>query len=145
MESTDIKHMKQCIELSKVAKHHGSYPVGAVVVKDDEVVADGREGEYTLPTPVAHAEIVAVLKAMEKLGTRDLSGCVLYTTKEPCFMCSYLIRQSKIRRVVFASPAGEIGGADSEFPILTSGKFAKWSPPPVVEKGLLQDEYEAIL
>lgn len=145
MGKDDKKYMKRCLELSRIAKSAGSYPVGSVMVRNDEIIAEGFEGENTVPAPVAHAEIVAVLKAIDKLGTRKLNDCILYTTKEPCFMCSYLIRQSDIKGVVFASPAGDIGGATSSYPILTSGSIKNWPEPPFIKSGVMQEEYEAFL
>lgn len=137
--------MKRCIALAQKAKEQSCSPVGALIVNNGKIIAEGYEGENTLPTPAAHAEMVAVLKAIETMGSKNLSNCVLYTTKEPCFMCSYLIRVCKIKEIVFASPAQDIGGATSAFPILTTGKVTHWEQPPIVIGDFLREEVEKIL
>ena len=112
---------------------------------DGEIIAESFEGEPFLPPPIAHAEIIAVLKAIEKLKSRDLSNCILYSTKEPCFMCSYLIRQTKIKGIVFASSVEDIGGASSAFPLLKTNTIKKWDTPPFLIEGVLINDYEKLL
>lgn len=138
LEETDEKYMHRCIALAKIAKARGNSPVGAVIVKDDQIIAEGIEGETDIPAPVAHAEIIAVLKAVRYCRSNDLSGCVLYTTKEPCFMCSYLIRQTKIRGIIFALRTEGTGGASSIFPILSTNEISRWPSPPFIMEGMLK-------
>jgi tRNA(adenine34) deaminase len=102
------------------------------------------EGDETLPAALAHAEMVAILNAYTTLSSKNLGGCVLYTTVEPCFMCSYLIRVSSISRVVYGTVAGETGGASSNYPILSSSTIAKWKPI-IVIGGVLADECASLL
>lgn len=137
--------MQRCIELALMAKAQGSTPVGSLIVKDDTIIAEGFEGENYIPAPIAHAEIIAVLKAIQYRSSKDLSHCILYTTKEPCFMCSYLIRQAKMKGVVFALRTEDTGGASSIFPILTSADFKRWPAPPFVVEGVLESECLQIL
>jgi tRNA(adenine34) deaminase len=137
--------MRRCLELALVAKGRGKTAVGAIVVKDNAIVAEGveRSGEY--PALIAHAEIVALLKAAEALGTKDLSGCMMYTTVEPCFMCSYLIRETKIAEVVYGASAGQIGGTNPDIPLLTTPDINRWPVAVKIRGGVLEQECMAML
>lgn len=137
--------MTRCIELGLRAKANKSAPVGSVVIQNGNIIAEGFEGEKWIPSGIAHAEIIAVLKAIEYIGSKDLSQCILYTTKEPCFMCSYLIRQTGIQGVVFASRVEEAGGVSSDFPILTTDRVQRWPSPPIIIEGVLKEECENLL
>jgi len=81
-----------------------------------------------------------VLKAIKKSGTKDLSDYVLYTTVEPCFMCSYVIRETRIARVVFGAKAGGIGGVYSPYPLLTATDISRWQTLVQVDGGLLETD-----
>lgn len=133
------KFMKICLKLASQAKENGFTPVGSVIVKDGEVISEGMEGSDELPQILSHAENVSILHAVEKLNTKNLEDCVLYTTVEPCFMCSYLIRQMKIKKVVYGleTPAG---GKSSDYPILTTDKISSWSKPPEIRGGVMKEE-----
>lgn len=133
MEQEHRKYMDRCLQLGAEAKAQGNPPVGSLVVKNGVIIGEGIEGANSLPRPLAHAEILAILAAIEHTGSNDLSSCTLYTSVEPCFMCSYLIRQTKINEVIFQATTPEIGGVSSEFPILTATSIRKWNPPPTVK------------
>lgn len=145
MDNSHEQYMKRCILLGSKAKLSGCAAVGSVVALNGEVIAEGMEGEPGFPGPIAHAEMVAILKAIQHLGSKDLGHCILYSTKEPCIMCSWLIRQTGVKQVVFAQPAGEIGGVGSIFPILTTPEIKKWPSPPLVVVGILKEECNQIL
>ncbi|MDR0309580.1 MAG: nucleoside deaminase [Candidatus Methanoplasma sp.] len=81
-------------------KHGG--PFGAVLVKDNEIIAKGHNEVLSGQDPTAHAEIVTIRKACKKLNTIDLSGCTLYVTAKPCPMCKGAIQWSRIKKVVFS-------------------------------------------
>src|SRR5688572_13687418 len=132
--------MQRCLQLAADAKRNGKTAVGAVVTKDNQIVAEGTEGDDSLPQLLGHAEIIAIIKAIKKSGTKDLSDYVLYTTVEPCFMCSYVIRETRIARVVFGAKAGEIGGVYSSYPLLTATAISRWQTPVEVEGGFLEKE-----
>ena len=132
--------MQRCLQLAAEAKRKGKPAVGSVVVKDKVIISEGTEGESSLPPLLAHAEIVAILKAIQKLGTNDLFNCVLYTTVEPCYMCSYVIRETKIARVIFGTKAGEIGGAFSSYPLLTTKAVSRWQTEILLERGVLEED-----
>jgi tRNA(Arg) A34 adenosine deaminase TadA len=84
-----------------MSKKHGG-PFGAVIVKDNEVIAKGHNQVLLKQDPTAHAEVVAIRKACKKLNTIDLSGCTLYASAKPCPMCTGVIQWSRIRNVVFS-------------------------------------------
>ncbi|MBR5881337.1 MAG: nucleoside deaminase, partial [Clostridia bacterium] len=80
---TDMDFMKQALELARKAAALGEVPVGALVVKDGEVVATAHNEREILPDATAHAEVLAIRRACAALGTNRLSGCTLYVTLEP--------------------------------------------------------------
>ncbi len=130
------KYMRRCLELAAEAKARGNTPVGCVIVRGETIISEGMEGGEALPDIFAHAEALAILHAMQPLK-QDLSDCILYSSVEPCFMCAYLIRQTKIGQVVFGITTPEVGGASSSYPFLTAKDIAKWPDPPVVVEGVL--------
>ena len=138
-------HMKRCLELAAQAKSNNKTAVGSLIVQDGVIIAEGVEGSNELPDILSHAEVVAIIKAIEFTGSKNLSNCTLYTTVEPCFMCSYLIRQSKIKEIIYGTTTPETGGASSRYPILTAIDIQKWQPAPVVIEGILEDECNNIL
>ncbi len=104
-------------EANKNAKNNykDGGPFGAIVEKDGKIVGRGHNTVILSKDPTAHAEINAIRMATEKLGTHDLSGCVLYTSAEPCPMCLSAIIWSNIKCVYFANTkeeAGKIGFRD---------------------------------
>lgn len=148
VESIDERMMRRCIELSRVAGNAGELPFAAVICKDGEVVAEianqvSRDGDVT-----RHAEIVAVSQAQRALGTTNLQGCTLYSTIEPCPMCSFPIRETRISRVVFAMSSPMMGGA-SRWDVLGDAHISKrmpeaFGPPPEVVTGVLSKEAASV-
>lgn len=136
--------MKHCLELAAQARRNGYTAVGSIIVKNGKIIAEGKEGDPDLPALISHAENVAIEKAVQKLDSRDLSKCSLYTTVEPCFMCTYLIRQTQIKKVVYGTTT-PAGGDSSAHPILTSKKIDVWKTAPEVIGGVLKTECEALL
>src|SRR3954465_15857101 len=92
--------MRKCIELALIAKQSGDSPVGAILVRDKEIIAEGVEGVKMYKEITHHAEIAAIRQATILLETQNLSDCIMYTTHEPCLMCSYVIRHSRIKTIV---------------------------------------------
>jgi len=133
-------YMKSCIDLAMTAKGRGDSPVGSVVVQDGVIIAEGIEGGKTKKDITFHAEIEAIREANIITGSSDLSDCILYTTHEPCIMCSYVIRHAKIQTVVFGIPVVETGGAHSFYPILTDTKIKIWGKPPRIVQGIMERE-----
>ncbi len=143
-ESGHEAYMKRAIELAKIALSKGETPVGSLTVRNGEILAEGIEAVKTGLDISAHAEMIAIRRACRRLGTLDLSGCVIYTTAEPCFMCSYAIRQTRISQVVIGRPSPHIGGRSSFHPILSDSRISCWSKPPSVVRGVLKLECETL-
>ncbi len=133
----DQQMMRRCIELAASAKGSGNTPVGCVITLETEIIAEAGEQSPAGSDPFAHAEILAVVAAIQTAGREKLPRATLYTTNEPCFLCSYSIREARIGRVVFSAVTPEIGGATSKYPILSARDIARWGAPPRIEKGFL--------
>lgn len=136
--------MRRCIELARAARQNGDAPVGALIVHAGRVIAQGCESVKTRLDVSAHAEIEAIRNACRALGSLKLSGCVLYTTAEPCWMCSYAIRWTGIREVFIGAPVPAIGGVTSRFPILPEPRIARWTIPPAITWSSLRNDCEAL-
>lgn len=132
-------YMHRCLELAARAKAAGLTAVGSLIVNNGEIISEGAEGEEELPDILAHAEVLAIIRARAFLQLKDLSGCTLYTTVEPCFMCSYLIRQSRMTAVVYGAPTNGTGGALSAYPLLMADDIDPWSFTPAVTGGVLRE------
>ena len=96
-------------------------PVGAVIVRDGEVLATGRNRVRETGDPTAHAEIVAIRGAAVRLGNYRLTGCDLYVTIEPCLMCAGAIVHARIRRLVYGAPEPKFGAVHSVVPLVALG------------------------
>jgi len=105
--------MALALEQAQLAWDRGEVPVGAVVVKDGAVIATGYNGPIGSHDPTAHAEIVALRAAAEKLGNYRLPGCELYVTLEPCIMCSGAMMHARLARVVYAALDPKTGACGS--------------------------------
>jgi tRNA(adenine34) deaminase len=132
-------YMHRCVALGILASHKGDSPVGALIVKDGHIIAEGIEANRTNMDITYHAEIEAIRHATHALKTQDLSDCILYTTHEPCIMCSYVIRHSKLKMVVIGTTTGETGGYSSQYPILKATDIKAWATPPEIVTGILED------
>ena len=127
------KYMQRCIALAKLAKHRGESPVGSIIVYKDQVIGYGVERSRAQQDITYHAEIEAIRRAAFIKKTRDLSDCTLYTTHEPCIMCSYAIRYYKIAKVIYHSKASYLGGISSVVPLLITNEVPPhWSDAPVI-------------
>jgi tRNA(adenine34) deaminase len=135
--------MRQCLKLAEVARERGEVPVGSVIVRDGAVIAEGIEGVRAQHDIAHHAEMEAIRQACQVLETLDLSGCALYTSAEPCFMCSYAIRACRIGIVVFGAPVDTVGGFSSQLPVLSTIAVPNWGSPPEIVPGILREECEA--
>jgi tRNA(adenine34) deaminase len=110
---SDTAFMQLALEQAQQAWDLGEVPVGAVVVRDGEVIAVGCNQPIGKHDPTAHAEIVALRAAAEKLGNYRLPGCELYVTLEPCVMCSGAMMHARLARVVFGATDPKTGACGS--------------------------------
>ncbi|HKZ74584.1 MAG TPA: tRNA adenosine(34) deaminase TadA, partial [Steroidobacteraceae bacterium] len=105
--------MRRALELATQAQRAGEVPVGAVLVRGDEIIAEGSNRPIAACDPTAHAEIEALRKAAQALGSYRLSDTTLYVTLEPCVMCASAIVHARVRRLVFGAWDPRAGGAGS--------------------------------
>ena len=110
---TDADFMALALEQAKMAASFGEVPVGAVVVRQGQVIAIGHNALISGHDPTAHAEIVALRAAAKFLGNYRLDECELFVTLEPCAMCSGAILNARLKRVVFGAPEPKTGAAGS--------------------------------
>jgi tRNA(adenine34) deaminase len=110
---TDLIFMRQALDQAQNAWVLGEVPVGAVVVKDGQVVATGFNQPITTHDPTAHAEIMALRAAATILGNYRLPGCELYVTLEPCVMCAGAMMHARLARVVFGATDPKTGACGS--------------------------------
>lgn len=110
---TDLIFMRQALDQAQNAWALGEVPVGAVVVKDGQVVATGFNQPIGTHDPTAHAEIMALRTAATLLGNYRLPGCELYVTLEPCVMCAGAMMHARLARVVFGATDPKTGACGS--------------------------------
>ena len=115
--TVDLHYMRLALEEASVAPSMGEVPIGAVLVHQDEIVARVHNFREAWQDPTAHAEVVAIRKAAEKLGTWRLTGATLYVTVEPCSMCAGAIIQARVSRLVFGAQDPKAGACGSIFNI----------------------------
>ena len=113
MPASDIEFMRLALEQARAARDRGEIPVGAVLVRADQVVAAGSNCAIATSDPTAHAEIEALRLGGRRLATYRLTDATLYVTLEPCVMCASAIVHARIRRVVFGAWDPRAGGAGS--------------------------------
>ncbi|TSJ42995.1 nucleoside deaminase [Mucilaginibacter corticis] len=123
-------YLNRCLELAQQAALAGESAVGSVVVKDGKIIGEGFEQSRRLKDVTRHAEVVAILDALQNNGSCE--GATLYSNVEPCILCSYVIRHQKIAHVVFSKYCGELGGTIEPFNILTTGKIKTWGDAPEI-------------
>jgi len=114
----DAFYIKRCEILAAKAAAKGETPVGAVMTRSDEMISEAFEASKEKNDVTCHAELEAIRLAVNTLKTNDLSDCVLYSTHEPCVMCSYAIRFYRIKKVVFQHTVNYFGGISSSMPLL---------------------------
>ncbi|MDO4288384.1 MAG: nucleoside deaminase [Eubacterium sp.] len=106
-------YMKKAIAEAKKAAAVGEVPVGAVVVRGNEIIAAGHNMKETLQDPTAHAEIIALREAARILGSWRLSDCELYVTAEPCPMCMGAVLQCRLKALVYGTWESRYGAVET--------------------------------
>ncbi len=138
----DPAFMQLALEQARHAWTLGEVPVGAVVVRDGEVIATGFNQPIGRHDPTAHAEIVALRAAAEKIGNYRLPGCELYVTLEPCVMCSGAMMHARLARVVFGATDPKTGACGS---VLNLFQQEKLNHHTEVVGGVLADQASGML
>lgn len=105
----DEKHMERALSAARRASERGEVPIGAVVVHEGEVIAAAGNSPISLRDPTAHAEILAIREAAERLGAYRIPGAELYVTLEPCMMCFGAILHARISRLVYGASDPKVG------------------------------------
>jgi tRNA(adenine34) deaminase len=113
MNEMNLTRMDLALALAEEAARAGEAPVGAVVMEGDRVLAAERNRMQALRDPTAHAEFLAIRKALDVRGTGRLDGCDLYVTLEPCAMCAGAIAHVRLRRVYFAAEDLKAGAVEN--------------------------------
>lgn len=137
----DEKFMRRALELARLAASLGEVPVGAVIVKNGKIIAEGYNRREADKNATAHAELIAIDKACRALGGWRLFDCELYVTLEPCPMCAGAIVNSRIKRVVCAAKDPRAGAFGS----LLNLNFYPLNHKPEIEFGLFGDESAELL
>ncbi len=134
--------MQRAMDLARFAGSQGEVPVGAVLVRDNELMAESWNQCIALSDPTAHAEVMTLREAAKRIGNYRLPGSTLYVTLEPCTMCSGALIQARCERLVFAACEPRSGAVISQAKILENPMHnhkVSW------DQGLLADESAALL
>ena len=134
--------MLHALQLARRAEQEGEVPVGAVLVRDNELIAEGWNRPISAHDPTAHAEIIAMRAAAAKLKNYRLLDTTLYVTLEPCIMCAGAIINARVTRVVYGADDPKSGAAGSVFDALITGRL---NHRVKVESGVLALECSDIL
>ena len=142
MTLTDEDWMRHALSLAHKAAELGEVPVGAVLVKDDQLLSEGWNQPIMQHDPTAHAEIMSIRLAAQQLENYRLPGTTLYITIEPCSMCAGAIIHARISRVVLGAPEPRAGAAGSAINLLQNAQFNHQTD---VTSGVLSEECGQIL
>ena len=135
------KFMREALKEAQKAFDKDEVPVGAVIVKDNKIIARAHNIKELKHDATSHAEILAIQKACKKLGAWRLSDCDMYVTLEPCSMCAGALINARIRKLYIGTQDDKTGACGSVLNLLEY----KFNHKIEVEKYILKDECEAIL
>jgi tRNA(adenine34) deaminase len=147
-EASDMAMMHRCVTLAQSARSRREYPFAAVIGRRGEFICESLNMVRTERDVTRHAEMVAISSAQKQLQSTSLDECTIYSTIEPCAMCSYAIRESRIGRVIFGLQSPVMGG-NSRWNILSDSGLNSTLPevfaaPPSVLAGCLHHEVRAV-
>jgi tRNA(adenine34) deaminase len=138
----DERHMGVAIESAKVAEENGDVPIGAVIVRDGQIIGRAYNQREQLQDPTAHAEIIALTQAAAALENWHLNGCTMYVTLEPCPMCAGALVLSRMDRLVYGCDDPKAGACGTLYNIVTDGRLNHRLQ---VTAGVLEEECKAQL
>ena len=121
-DNEDIYWMRKALDLAGQSEQNGEVPVGAIIVRDGEILGQGWNRNIGLSDPTAHAEIMALREAGAAAGNHRLPGCSLFVTLEPCCMCAGAMIHARLERLVFGATDPKTGALGGRFDILTEGR-----------------------
>jgi tRNA(adenine34) deaminase len=134
--------MQAALALATQAANAGEVPVGAVVVKDGQIIGRGHNQPIASHDPSAHAEMVALRQAAQALGNYRLAGCTLYVTLEPCAMCSGAILHSRLDHVIYGAREARTGAAGSVIDLFANRQLNSHT---AIDGGIAAPESSALL
>ena len=140
--ATDLAMMRRALQEAARAAELGEVPVGAVVTRGEEILAVAHNERESTKDPTAHAELLALRRAARKLGTWRLTDCTLYSTLEPCPMCTGALHAARIGRLVYATPDPKAGAAGTLYNLPSDTRLNHNYPYTI---GILQPESAALL
>jgi tRNA(adenine34) deaminase len=140
--SADETFMREALRLAREAAACGEVPVGAVVVRDGEVIGYGSNAPISRSDPTAHAEIRALRDAARRLGNYRLAGCSFYVTLEPCVMCAGAMLHARISRLIYGAPDPKTGACGSVIDLFSEPRLNHHT---AVTAGVLAEECGALL
>ena len=138
----DLEAMQEALAQARLAAAAGEVPIGALIVREGEIVAWGQNRVLRDVDPTAHAEIVALRGAAAAVGNYRLNGCTLYVTLEPCAMCAGAMIHARLDRLVFAAADPKAGAAGSVLGVVNHPQL---NHQMVVEQGILAEEAGELL
>ena len=138
----DVKWMQLALEQARAAEQAGEVPVGAVVIRDGDIVGRGHNRNLLDHDPAAHAEIVALTQAGARVGNHRLLSCTLYCTIEPCAMCAGAMIHARIERLVYGAADPKAGAAGSVLEIINHPRL---NHKMQVTAGVLAEESSQLL
>lgn len=141
-EEEDRRWMLEAIAEAEKAESIGEVPIGAVIVRHNEIIGRGHNLRETRHDPTAHAELVAIRDACDRIGAWRLLDCTLYVTLEPCPMCAGAIVQSRVKRVVYGTADPKAGCAGTLMNLLQEPRFNHETE---LTSGVLQTECALLL
>jgi len=139
---TDSEYMQMALELAAEAAAAGEVPVGALVVKDGEIIGRGYNAPISCHDPSAHAEIRAMRDAAQRIGNYRLVGCTLYVTLEPCAMCAGAVQHARIARLVYGASDPKTGACGSVVNLMAETRLNHHTE---VEGGVMAPECGGVL
>ena len=135
-------YMTEALHEAEAASEAGEIPIGAVIVKDDQIIARGHNTTEMSGDPTCHAEMNAIRQAAERLGGWRLSGCSMYTTCEPCAMCAGALVWARIDKLYIGAMDPKAGACGSIFNIVQESRL---NHNPEVGYGIMEAECSAIM
>ena len=143
IDSIDAAMMARCIELSRIGAAVGELPIGSLIARRGQIIAESTNEIMRLTDESRHAEIIAIARARNLIGDDALSECTLYSTVEPCPMCAFCIRTAGLGRVAFALGSPIMGGLSRWNILSDEGRFLFGRVPELLP-GLLADEAQRV-
>jgi tRNA(adenine34) deaminase len=138
----DLHWMRHALTLAQRAQSEGEVPVGAVLVRDGQILGEGWNRPIGTHDPSAHAEMMALRAAAQAAGNYRLTGSTLYVTLEPCVMCAGAIIHARVQRLVFGAADPKAGAVNSVYDVIANPKLnhiTEWTG------GILEEECSSVL